>query len=480
MHYDNSSSMTSSMRRRDFLKSLGIGSALLCLSHSAGVHAAPTSEKPPNILFFLSDDHRHDILGAAGHPFLQTPTIDKMAAEGVRFQNMFVTTSICAASRASLLTGLYERTHGYTFGEPPVSRSHFESSYPAVLRDQGYRTGMIGKLGVNFESGAVNRMFDFYMPVGRNPYFHEMPDGSKRHETDLCGDHAIDFLKTNGEDQPFCLSVSFNASHAEDSDKRPGIGHFPWPPSTDGLYEDLQMPRPRLDDPEVFENQPKFLRESMNRVRYYWRWDTPEKYQTNMRAYFRMLTGIDKAMGRVLDTLEERGMADNTIVVFSGDNGYYMGERGFAGKWSHYEESLRVPLVIYDPRLPEGQRGRVVDPMVLNIDLPTTMLDWAGAPIPEIHQGRSLAPLVAGEEPDDWREDFFCEHHMDHPQIPKWEGVRHDRYVYARYYEEDYEFLHDLKEDPDQLKNFRDDPAYENTLNALRDRCDALIEKYEV
>lgn len=479
MSHETSTNGTTAMRRRDFLKSIGIGSAALVLSHAASRSAvAAASEKPPNILFFLSDDHRDDILGCAGHPFLQTPTIDKLAAEGVRFKNTFVTTSICAASRASILTGLHERTHGYTFGTPPVSQAHTEISYPAMLRDNGYRTGMIGKLGVNFVENAVNHMFDVYMPVDRNPYFHEMPDGSLRHETDLCCDHAIDFIRNNDADQPFCLSVSFNAPHAEDADRRPGEGHFPWPQSVDGLYEDIEMPLPRLNDPDIFESQPKFLRESLNRVRYYWRWDTPEKYQTNMRAYFRMLTGIDKAMGRVLAVLEEQGIDDNTIIVFTGDNGFYLGERGFAGKWSHYEESLRVPLVVYDPRLPEGLRGQVLEPKALNVDFAPTMLEWAGVEAPELYSGRSLAALIAGEDVPNWRQDFFCEHHMNHPQIPKWEGVRGERYVYARYFEEDYEFLHDLQEDPDQLRNFRDDPAYENTLEAMRQRCDQYIERY--
>ena len=467
----------STIRRRDFLKSLGIGSILMSLPYTAQLHAA--TDKRPNILFFLSDDHRNDILGCAGHPFLQTPTIDRLAAEGVRFRNMFVTTSICAASRASILTGLHEQTHGFTFGTPPVRNEHAHTSYPAVLKSSGYRTGMIGKLGVLFEEGAINRMFDVYMPVDRNPYFHEMPDGTLRHETDLCCDHAIDFIKTNSPDQPFCLSVSFNAPHAEDADHRPGIGHFPWPQSVDGLYEDIEMPPPRLSDPAIFESQPKFLRESLNRERYYWRWDTPEKYQTNMRAYFRMLTGIDKALNRVLKSLEDAGIADNTIIIFTGDNGYYMAERGFTGKWSHYEESLRVPLVIYDPRMPLSLRGRVLEPKALNIDLASTMLDWAGIRIPKHYQGLSLTPLMAGRRVTDWREDFFCEHHMNHPQIPKWEGVRGKRYVYANYFEEEYEFLHDLEADPDQLENFRDNPEYAETLDTMRSRCDDFKTKYK-
>jgi arylsulfatase A-like enzyme len=195
-----------------------------------------------------------------------------------------------------------------------------------------------------------------------------------------------------------------------------------------------------------------------------------------VKAYYRMITGLDRVMGRVLDELKRLDMADNTIVIFSGDNGYYKGSRGFAGKWSHFEESLRVPLVIYDPRLPESQRGRVLGQMALNVDIPTTIVDAAGLPLPATHQGRSLLPLVRGAEAGPWRTDFFCEHLMNHRDIPKWEGVRGERYVYARYFEhpEQGEFLHDLKTDPDQLVNLVSDPKYAAELKQMRDRCDEL------
>jgi arylsulfatase A-like enzyme len=173
-------------------------------------------------------------------------------------------------------------------------------------------------------------------------------------------------------------------------------------------------------------------------------------------------------------------LADNTIVIYMADNGYYMGDRGFAGKWSHYEQALRVPLIVYDPRLPEAKRGRVAEAMALNVDLPATILDLAGVAPPESYQGRSLMPLVRDETPDKWRRDFFCEHLMDHPDIPKWEGVRGARYVYARYFEQQpaYEFLHDLKADPDQLENFADAPRYADVLAKMRARCDELRDGY--
>jgi arylsulfatase A-like enzyme len=183
-------------------------------------------------------------------------------------------------------------------------------------------------------------------------------------------------------------------------------------------------------------------------------------------------------IGRIRDALKENKLADNTIIIYMGDNGYYMGDRGFAGKWSHYEQSLRVPFIVYDPRLSKEMRGKVKDQMALNIDAPATMLDFAGIDIPKHYQGTSLAPIVKGESLENWRKDFFCEHLMDNAAIPKWEGVRGKRYVYARYFENDYEFLHDLKKDPDQLKNLAGSKEYGETLQIMRNRCDELMNKY--
>ena len=161
------------------------------------VCCAVQAAQRPNILFFLSDDHRWDRLGCAEHPVLKTPNIDQLAAAGARFPNMFVTTSICTASRASILTGLYERTYGYTFGTPPISGTHDAESFPVQLRQAGYRTGFIDKFGVGTPRGAREKMFDYFQPIGRNPYHKKQSDESTRHETELCDDRAIEFLKNN-------------------------------------------------------------------------------------------------------------------------------------------------------------------------------------------------------------------------------------------------------------------------------------------
>lgn len=439
--------------------------------------ASPAGEQPvaaqrPNIVFFLSDDHRADFLGCAGHEILKTPVIDRLAAHGVRFENAFVTTSICAASRATIFTGLWERTHRYTFRTPPLQQSLIDQSYPVLLRQAGYRTGFVGKFGVNVPRGAQQEMFDYFRPLNRNPYFKKQPDGSLRHVTDLEGDAAIAFVESSSKDQPFCLSVSFNAAHAEDSDK---VNHYPWAESENELYEDAAIPPPEVDI-DYWKQLPAFFHNSEHRTRWFWRWDTPEKYQRNVKAYYRLITGLDRNIGRVLEALEKAGLADNTVIIFTGDNGYYKGNRGFAGKWSHFEESLRVPLVIYDPREPLFKRVRVARETVLNVDLAPTILTFAGIEPPASYQGQSLRPLVQRNTPADWRTDFFCEHLMDYKPIPKWEGVRSGRYKYARYFEHlpEGEFLHDLQEDPRELKNLATDPAYAEVLATMRLRCDEL------
>ena len=443
---------------------------MLLLACTPGTHS-------PNIVFFLTDDQRYDHLGVAGHPVLQTPNIDGLAARGVRFTNAFATTSICAASRASILTGLHERTHGYTFGTAPLRADFSALSYPSLLRQAGYGTAFIGKLGVALEADR-EALFDFIALLNRNPYFRQQRDGSYRHITQVAGDRAIEFLRERDRDRPFALSISFNAPHAEDSDKD---DHYPWPKVMDGRYDDVVVPPPALSAPSVFDSQPSFLKRSLNRQRWFWRWDTPDKYQRNVRAYYRMIGGIDHVVGRVLDELDQQELTESTIVVFSSDNGYYLGSRGFAGKWSHYEESLRVPLIVVDPRVDASHRGRQSAAIALNIDLPATVLDLAGVAVPATYQGRSLAAMLRGDRAVDWRSDFFAEHLMHAPiRIPKWEGVRGERFVYARYFEQTpvFEFLHDLEADPDQLQNLATDPAHGDALQRMRRRTDELRSIY--
>lgn len=435
-----------------------------------------SSAKPPNIVFFFTDDQTISTLGCYGNPIVKTPHIDELAKRGTRFQQAFVSHPICWASRASIMTGLTARSYRTPGNEEQANPEAAKELYSDLLRKKNFRTGYFGKWHAKFPKDFKREdHFDEFEAIGRNPFFKKQADGSLRHETDLIIDRGIEFLKSQPKDQAFALNLWFNACHAEDSDRRPGIGHFAWPQSANGLYDDLYINPPRLADPAIFESLPNFLKTTITRERYFWRWNTPEKYQSNMRAYYRMVTGIDTAIGRFMKALEEAGLADNTIIVYSADNGYHMGNRGLAGKWSHYEESIQVPLIITDPRVPKEQQGQVSTAPALNIDLPATFLDWAGIQTPERYDGRSLKAIVEGRLPADWRKDTFHEHFAVRSHIPAYEGIRTKSHKYVRYLDHDTEFLHDLKNDPDELVNLAKDPKHQAKLQELRARTDARV-----
>ena len=434
----------------------------------------------PNILFVLTDNQRHDLLGCAGHPVLLTPHLDALARRGTRFNRAFATTPICSASRASILTGLYERRHQFTFDAPPLHADLALASYPALLHAAGYHTALIGKLGiesrgvgdiVSIEDAAatVPAMFDHldhYEHWSEHGYEIPQPNGDIRHLTDLTGDKAIAYLQSCRE--PFCLSISFNAPHAQDDDPRQYI----WPEDENGLYTDAVFADPANADPAYFDALPPFLRESESRRRWHLRYDAPDRFQRSMRGLCRMISGIDRNLGRILAALDDR--ADNTVVIFTSDHGMFYGERGLSDCWLPHEETLRVPLLIYDPRAPRDAVVR--DELALNIDLAPTLLQLAGLPIPSTYQGRGLAPLLNGETPP-WREDFLCEHHFPHPGIPQSEGIRTRDWKYFRYYQHDYECLYDLRADPCESTNLATDPTHSHQLASLRTRCDQLIQE---
>ena len=435
------------------------------------VPARAAAESPPGVVFVLTDDHRHDHLGCAGHPVLETPNIDALAARGTRFSRAFVTTPICAASRASIFTGLHEAGHRFTFGTPPLRRELVETAYPALMKKAGVRTGFAGKFGVTLDGDPAEDWFDSFEPIDRTPYFKKQPDGTRRHTADLIGDAGVRFVEETPAGTPFCLSLSFNAGHAEDRDLR---DHYPHPETEAGLYQDAKLPRPFPVPAAAFGELPHFLRDSMNRDRWQWRWHSRFQYDRNLRDYYRLLTAADRNVGRVVAALEAAGRLDDTLVVVTGDNGMYLGSRGLAGKWSHFDEALRVPLVIAGPGI---TAGAVREEMVLNVDLPATLLAAFDLKLTGNVSGRDLSPLLAGgSAPADWRTDFLGEHRMDHPRIPKWRGVRGERRVYADYDEQDppFEFLHDLEADPDERANLADDPAHAADLERMRARRDEL------
>jgi alpha-L-rhamnosidase len=438
---------------------------------------AALTEKP-NIIFILTDDQRFDALGYAGNEVIQTPEMDKLAKNGAYFKNALVTTPICAASRASIFTGLYERTHKYTFQTGPVLDEFMSMSYPKLLKDAGYYTGFFGKFGVAYP--GKQKIFDVIEDYDRNGkftdrrgYFYKTIDGDTVHLTRYTGEKAIQFIEKVPEHQPFCLSLSFSAPHAHDGAEK----QYFWQEATNGLHQDIVIADPELSDDTCFDRLPVPVKEGFNRTRWHWRYDTPVKYQHSVKGYYRMISGIDLEIGKIRKKLKEKGLHKNTVIIFMGDNGYFMGERQLAGKWLMYDNSIRVPLLIYDPRV---KKSREIEEMALNIDVPATMLDLADVEIPAIWHGQSLVPLVHGKKTDLQRDTILIEHLWEFNPIPPSEGVRTKEWKYFRYQNNKaWEELYNVKEDPKEAINLAQNQQYKEVLISLRKACDALIEKYK-
>ncbi len=428
----------------------------------------------PNIIFILTDDQRWDALGYAGNNEILTPEMDKLAREGNYFRNAFVTTPICIAARASFFTGLYERTHGHTFQQGEIDHAFMDHSYPALMMESPYYTGFFGKFGISYS--LRDNLFDEAEVFDRNNsyrdrrgFFYKTIDGDTVHLTRYTGHQAIEFIKNAPEDKPFCLSLSFSAPHAHDS----APDQFFWSPEVDTLYQDMDIGQPRKASEQFFMEQPVYVREGFNRTRWYWRFDTPEKYQHSMKGYYRMISGIDLEIGKIRHLLESRGIADNTIIIFMSDNGYFIGERQLAGKWLMYEPSVRVPLIIYDPR---NHDQRDIEDLVLNIDIPSTILDYAGIDIPSDYQGISLADYSKNENPAEDRDHFLIEHLWDFENIPPSEGIRTKQWKYFRYINDPgHEELYDMVRDTDEIRNLADHEQYQGVLEEMRMKTDSII-----
>lgn len=454
-------------------RSPGIAAALLFLLGSGALRAAePAKPERTNIVFLLADDLRWETLGCMGDRIVQTPNIDALAGRGVLFRNHFVTTSICCVSRASIFSGQYARRHQINDFKTDFTPEAFAKTYPALLRAAGYRTGFIGKFGVGDKLPA--KEFDTWHGFpGQGRFFEK---GDTVHLTQKMGDQALEFLKAGDNAKPFCLSVSFKAPHAQDGDPR----EFPPDARDEKLYADAVFPVPKTADEKFFQALPEFVQKSEGRARWKRRFATPEMFQKTVRDYYRLVSGIDREVGRIVDALREQKLEGRTLVVFTSDNGFFLGERGMADKWLMYEESIRVPLIISDPGLAEKDRGRKVDAQTLNIDLAPSLLEYAGVAVPAVMQGRSLRPLVRGEKPE-WRTDWFYEHHTLPKILPPSEGVRTERWKYIRWTDSDplVEELYDLEKDPREEHNLVSVKAQEKVLAELRERWAKLRKELE-
>ncbi len=436
-----------------------------------------TGDKRPNIIFILTDDQRWSALGYAGNDIIQTPEMDKLAEAGTYFRNAIVTTPICSASRSSIFTGVHERTHKYTFQTGTIRDEFMQSAYPRLLKDAGYYTGFYGKFGVNYP--AKGEMFDVIEDYDRNGsfgdyrgYYYKTLDGDTVHLTRYTGQKALDFIENAPEGKPFCLSLSFSAPHAHDN----AHDQYFWQEEPGELYQDIEIPKADISDDKYFNALPLPVREGFNRTRWYWRYDTPEKYQHSIKGYYRMIYGIDLEIAKIRKKLKETGQDKNTVIILMGDNGQFLGERQLAGKWLMYDNSIRVPLIVFDPRT---KNHSDVDQMALNIDVPSTILDLAGLEIPASYQGKSLAGVVDGTKNSLDRDTVLIEHLWNFENIPPSEGVRTSEWKYLRYVnDKSSEELYNLKDDPKEINNLAGKAEYQNILRELSRKNYELAKKY--
>ena len=423
------------------------------------------SADKPNFLFVYTDDQRWDAMsvvqkeqGEKGRfPWLQTPNMDRLAAEGVRFRNAFVTLSLCAPSRAAFLTGRYNHANGVANNHTsfPVENA----SHATALHAAGYLTAYVGKWHMGSQSGQ-RPGFDYSASfIGQGKYFdcpievNGVATPSKGWVDDVCTDYAVDFIK-NHRAQPWSLTIGYKATH----------GPFDPPDRAKDRFAGAEARSvPNLDVRAIYAADPT----SMKKKKAGGKKPSAAQRPVNL-DYFRCISAADDNLGRLLATLDELNLTENTVVIFSSDNGYYLGEHGLGDKRSAYDESLRIPMIVRFPKLGEAAKGRALDQMVLNVDLAPTLLDFAGVPIPAAVQGRSWKPLLEGTKTD-WRTSFFFEYFREGQfGTPTLSGVRTDTAKLIRYPgHEEWTEAFDLQSDPYEVQNLVGDPAHKELLTSL-------------
>lgn len=483
----------------------------------------------PNIVFIMSDDHAVQALSAYGQPVSQiapTPNIDRIADTGARFDNSFVTNSLCGPSRAAMLTGKFGHVNGFTQNGETFDTAQW--TWPRALHEQGYQTAVVGKWHIGRTPGAIN--FDFWKILDdQGEYYNPdflTPGDTQRvlgYATDLITAYSLDWLATKRDpDKPFVLMIHHKAPHRN---FMPALRHvqryqgvqFPVPetyfddyqgrPAAAGqemniyrdMYEghDLKMtvaegsPELRYNRwPGAFDRMTPEQRaewdrlhqadnDAMNRANLSGRELALWKYQRYMQEYAGTLAAVDEGVGRVLDYLDATGLSENTIIIYTSDQGFYLGEHGWFDKRFMYEESLRTPFLMRYPG--HIAPGTEVDAMIQNIDYAPTILDYAGIAAPEAIQGRSLRPLAEERAAGEWRDSIYY-HYYEFPgfhAVRAHYGVRTDRYKLIHFYGDlDVWEFYDLQADPHEVHNLIDDPAYADQIARLRRELTDLRARY--
>ena len=433
---------------------------------AGALHAAPR-----NIVFILSDDHRFDFMGF--HPnapaFLETPALDRMAAEGAHLRNAFVTTSLCSPSRASILTGQYTHRHGVVDNSRPIRDDAV--FFPEVLHDAGYRTAFIGKWHMGHHTDEPQPGFDRWVSFPGQGRYEDQTlnvDGNrverKGYITDVLTDYAIEFLGKQDGKTPFFLYLSHKAVHAD----------FVPAPRHRGRYAEAKIPHPvtMANTERNSRDKPKWVREQ----RYGWHgvdymYNGAMTFDELYRSYAETLLAVDESTARILELLEKNGLAKNTLVVYMGDNGFSLGEHGLIDKRHAYEESIRVPMLAWAPGFIAP--GTKVDDLVLNVDVAPTLLGVAGVSAKSPVDGRSFAPLLNGQRVSGWRDSFVYTYYWEsyYPHTPTVFSLRESRFKYVYYHGIwDLNELYDLEADPQERVNLIASPAHRERVGAMQEK----------
>jgi len=509
---------------------------ILALFGRVSLSAEPTSEHArPNILFIFADDHAYQAIGAYGSKINQTPNIDRLAREGMRFDNCYVTNSLCGPSRACILTGKYSHLNGFYRNGNRFDGS--QQTFPKLLQQAGYQTALVGKWHLASDPTGFNY---WHVLPGQGVYYNpRMIDNGQKvkhvgYTTNITTDLALDWLKNDRDPtRPFMVMCQQKAPHRN------------WMPAPEHLtmYDDVTIPEPetffddyshraspaanqkmeiardmnlasdlKMDQPlqdsdpatrqrmQRWQQRINHLTEEQRRA---WKaaYDPKNealrkavqngsmtekdlahwKYQRYIKDYLRCVASVDDSVGRLLQYLDEAGLADNTVVVYTSDQGFFLGEHGWFDKRWMYEESLRTPLVVRWPGV--VQPGSTNAAIVSNLDFAETFLDMAGIAVPEDMQGRSLVPLLRGQQPDDWRKSFYY-HFYEGPEkvhaVARHYGVADGRHKLIHYYETDEWEMFDLEKDPHELHSVYGDPAYAELQASLHKELDRLRGELQV
>jgi len=465
--------------RRAFLKTLGLAAAAMPFAVESAVaqSASKARRKPRNVIFILSDDHRYDFMGFLNKPkFLETPNMDRMAREGAYIKNATVSTSLCSPSRASILTGQYAHKHGVVDNNTRVPEG--TRFFPQNLQKAGWQTAFMGKWHMGGVTDEPRPGFDKWVSFrGQGVYFNPTfnIDGKKvkreGHVSDLLTDYALDWMENDCDSgKPFMLYLSHKAVHAMFEPAKRHLGKY------DKVK--LEYPQNMADTEENYKGKPDWVKEQRNSWHgvdhmYHGQMD----FDTFYRRYCETLLSVDESIGRVIKYLEDNNLAEDTLVMYMGDNGFVFGEHGLIDKRHMYEESMRVPFLAWCPGMIKP--ASVIEELVQNIDIAPTVLDVAGLEIPDRMDGKSFLPILQGKKIP-WRDSAFYEYYWERnfPHTPTTHGLRTDRYKYIHYHGIwDNDELYDLKDDPDEMKNLIDSPEHQKLIKQLNKRMFDWLEK---